>query len=118
MTQPATIAVLGGGYAGLFAAHRAARAAAKTRHSPVRVALVDAEDSWEERTRWHQLATGQKIRAWRRDRILAGTGVVLVRGTVTGIDHLKEAIEHYVALAVRAERRIPGLYHWRPAPRQ
>jgi hypothetical protein len=31
---------------------------------------------------------------------------------------LKEAIEHYVALAVRAERRIPGLYHWRPAPRQ
>jgi NADH:quinone reductase (non-electrogenic) len=86
MTQPATIAILGGGYAGLFAAHRAARAAAKTRHSPVRVVLVDAEDSWEERTRWHQLATGQKIGAWRRDRIFQGTGVVPVRGTVTGID--------------------------------
>ena len=86
MTQPATIAILGGGYAGLFAAHRAARAAAKTRHSPVRVVLVDAEDSWEERTRWHQLATGQKIGAWRRDRIFTSTGVVPVRGTVTGID--------------------------------
>lgn len=86
MNQPATIAILGGGYAALFAAHRAARAAVKTRHSPVRVVLVDAEDSREERTRWHQLATGQKIGAWRHDRIFAGTGVVLVRGTVTGID--------------------------------
>lgn len=86
MTQPATIAILGGGYAGLFAAHRAARAAAKSRHSPVRVVLIDAEDSWEERTRWHQLATGQKTGAWRRDRIFTGTGVVPVRGTVTGID--------------------------------
>ena len=86
MTQPATIAILGGGYAGLFAAHRAARAAAKTRPGPVRVILVDAEDTWEERTRWHQLATGQKIGAWCHDRIFAGTGVVPVRGTVTGID--------------------------------
>jgi hypothetical protein len=32
-------------------------------------------------------------------------------------DTLKEVIEHYVAFAVRAERRIPGFYHWRPAPR-
>lgn len=86
MTQPATIAILGGGYAGLFAAHRAAWVAAKTRHSPVRVVLVDAEDTWEERTRWHQIAAGQKIGAWRRDRIFQGTGVVTVRGTVTGID--------------------------------
>jgi NADH:ubiquinone reductase (H+-translocating) len=86
MNQPATIAILGGGYAGLFAAHRAARAAAKTHRSPVRVVLVDAEDSWEERARWHQLATGQKIGAWRRGRIFTGTGVVLVCGTVTGID--------------------------------
>lgn len=86
MSEPATIAILGGGYAGLFAAHRAARAAAKIRHNPVRVVLADAEDSWEERTRWHQLATGQEIGAWRRDRIFQGTGVVPVRGTVTGID--------------------------------
>ena len=90
MTQPATIAILGGGYAGLFAAHRAARAIratrAKTRSDPVRVVLVDAEGTWQERTRWHQLATGQQTGAWRRDRIFQGTGVVTIRGTVTGID--------------------------------
>lgn len=86
MTHPSTIAVLGGGYAGLFAAHRAARAAAKTRTSPARVVLVDATDDWEERTRWHQLATGQKIRSRPRDRIVKGTGVSTLRGTVTSID--------------------------------
>lgn len=86
MTQPATIAILGGGYAGLFAAHRATRAAAKADQGPVRVVLVDAGDAWEERTRWHQLATGQPIRALRRDRVFAGTGVDTVRGDVTGID--------------------------------
>lgn len=86
MTQPATIAILGGGYAGLFAAHRASRAAARTEQGPVRVVLVDAGDAWEERTRWHQLATGEPIRALRRDRIFAGTGVDTVRGDVTGID--------------------------------
>ena len=85
MTTP-TIAVLGGGYAGLFAAHRAARAATASRPGAARVVLVDADDAWEERTRWHQLATGQPIRASRRDRIFAGTGVDTVRGEVTGID--------------------------------
>lgn len=86
MTQSSTIAVVGGGYAGLFAAHRAARAAARTRPDPAHVVLVDATDNWEERTRWHQLATGQKIKSRPRDLILKGTGVSTVRGTVTSID--------------------------------
>ena len=30
---------------------------------------------------------------------------------------LKEAVEHYVSFAVRTERRVPGLYHWSPAPK-
>lgn len=29
---------------------------------------------------------------------------------------LKEAVEHYVSLAVRAERTVPGIYHWSPEP--
>lgn len=50
MTQPRTIAVLGGGYAGLFAAQRAASGA---RGPAVRVVLIDAGDAWQDRTRWH-----------------------------------------------------------------
>jgi len=41
----AVIAVLGGGYAGLFAAHRAARAITKARHSGAAVVLIDSDDA-------------------------------------------------------------------------
>jgi NADH dehydrogenase FAD-containing subunit len=50
-TQPqqapsAVIAVLGGGYAGLFAAHRAARAVTKARRADALVVLVDSDVAW------------------------------------------------------------------------
>jgi flavin-dependent dehydrogenase len=51
MTQPRTIAVLGGGYAGLFAAQRAVRAArgvSRARGPAVRVVLIDANDAWQD----------------------------------------------------------------------
>lgn len=28
---------------------------------------------------------------------------------------LKEGVEHYVTGALRAERRVPGLYRWSPS---
>jgi NADH dehydrogenase FAD-containing subunit len=31
---------------------------------------------------------------------------------------IKEAVEHYVTFAVRAEHRVPGVYQWNPAPRR
>jgi NADH:ubiquinone reductase (H+-translocating) len=90
-TQPqrapsAVIAVLGGGYAGLFAAHRAARAVTKPRRSNAVVVLVDSDAAWQERTRWHQVAAGETVRSRSRAHIFRGTRVETVTGTVTGID--------------------------------
>jgi NADH dehydrogenase FAD-containing subunit len=42
----AVIAVLGGGYADLFAARRAGRAVTKARRSGAVVVLVDSDDAW------------------------------------------------------------------------
>jgi NADH:ubiquinone reductase (H+-translocating) len=84
--QGAVIAVLGGGYAGLFAAHRAARALARARRAEAAVVLVDSEDAWQERTRWHQVAAGETIGSRSRAHIFRGTRVQTVTGTVTGID--------------------------------
>ena len=86
MTRPTTIAVLGGGYAGLFAAQRAARAAARARRSAVRVVLIDADDAWTERTRWHQIAAGETVRSRPRARMFRGTGVQNITATAAGID--------------------------------
>ena len=86
MTQPSTIAVLGGGYAGLFAAQRAARAAARARGSAVRVVLIDADDAWQERTRWHQIAAGEAVRSRPCAWIFRGTSVENVTATAAGID--------------------------------
>jgi NADH:ubiquinone reductase (H+-translocating) len=84
--QVATIVVVGGGYAGLFAAHRARRAAARARRADVRIIVVDVDDAWQERTRWHQVAAGETIRSRSRQRIFRGTGVETVTGTVVAID--------------------------------
>ena len=78
------IAVLGGGYAGLFAARRAARAI--TRDSRAAVVLIDSDDVWQERTRWHQIAAGETVRSRNRARLFRGTSVATVPATVTGID--------------------------------
>jgi NADH dehydrogenase FAD-containing subunit len=80
------IAVLGGGYAGLFAAHRAARAITKAGRSGAAVILIDSDDAWQERTRRHQAAAGETVRSRSRARIFRGTGVATVTGTVTCID--------------------------------
>src|SRR5215471_8502622 len=82
----AVIAVIGGGYAGLLAAHRAARAITKARHSSAAVVLIDSDDAWQERTRWHQVAGGETIRSRSRARLFRGTRVATITGTVTGID--------------------------------
>jgi NADH:ubiquinone reductase (H+-translocating) len=85
-TQVATIVVVGGGYAGLFAAHRARRATARARRADVRIIVVDAEAAWQERTRWHQVAAGATIRSRDRKRIFRGTGVETVTGMVAAIE--------------------------------
>ena len=79
------IAVLGGGYAGLFAAHRAARAITKTVCSAAAVILIDSDDAWQERTRWHQVAAGEvaageTVRSRSRAHIFRGTSCCALTG--------------------------------------
>ena len=31
---------------------------------------------------------------------------------------IKEAVEHYVTFAIQAERTVPRVYQWRPAPKK
>ena len=53
--DPERVVVVGGGYAGLFAARRAS---CGSRRSGVEVTLVDPAPEWVERTRLHQVAVG------------------------------------------------------------
>ncbi|HEY7047129.1 MAG TPA: FAD-dependent oxidoreductase [Jatrophihabitantaceae bacterium] len=77
------VLVLGGGYAGLPAAKRLAR---RVRRDEVTVTLVTAFADFVERPRLHQLATGQAVEIVPIADYLAGSGVELVVGSVTGID--------------------------------
>ncbi len=83
MSDHATIVIVGGGYAGLFAARRAAR----TLTDPdARVVLIDPDDSWLERTRWHQLAAGEEVAGISRTNLFRGTPVDVKAATVREID--------------------------------
>jgi NADH dehydrogenase FAD-containing subunit len=74
------IVVLGAGYSGLVAAKLAARRTG----SPV--TLVNARETFVERVRMHQLASGQKLPERPIKELLAGTGVEFVADRVQRID--------------------------------
>jgi NADH dehydrogenase len=78
------ILVLGAGYAGLTAA--VSLAGRTRRRSDVRITVVNANERFTERLRLHQVASGQELADLRIPELLAGTGVDLVVGWVTGID--------------------------------
>ncbi len=90
MSNHATIAVVGGGYAGLFAARRAARTLT---HPDARVVLIDPDDSWQERTRWHQLAAGEHVAGISRKNLFRGTSVEVMAATVQEIDLESREVE-------------------------
>ncbi|SHF07513.1 NAD(P)/FAD-dependent oxidoreductase [Streptoalloteichus hindustanus] len=77
------LVVLGAGYAGLAAAHRAAR---RLRGADVRITLVNATDRFVERVRLHQLAAGQTLRDLPLRKWVAGAGIDLVVARVTAVD--------------------------------
>lgn len=89
------LVVLGAGYSGLIAAKLAARDAAADTH----ITLVNARETFVERVRNHQLASGQRLREHPLRDLVAGTGIELVVDRVTSIDagrrevHLAEATE-------------------------
>ncbi|MBF6327727.1 NAD(P)/FAD-dependent oxidoreductase [Nocardia transvalensis] len=77
------IVVLGAGYAGL---NTAVRAACLLHRHDARVTLVNRSDRFIERIRLHQLAAGQELSDRPLARLLDGSGVELVVGTVTELD--------------------------------
>jgi len=81
--QERRVVVLGAGYAGLPAARRLAR---QVHRYGVRVILVNAEPTFVERPRLHQVATGQRVPELPLRDLLAGSPVELVVGLVTAID--------------------------------
>ncbi len=81
---PERVVIVGGGYAGLFAARRASRGARRGR---VEVTLVDPAPVWVERTRLHQVAAGDaSVKRYPLARLFRGTGVKILGGRVTEID--------------------------------
>lgn len=81
---PRRVVIVGGGYAGLFAARRASRG---SRGGRVEVTLVDPAPVWVERTRMHQVAVGDaSVKRWPLEKLFRGTGVKIVGGRVTRID--------------------------------
>ncbi|MDT0266701.1 FAD-dependent oxidoreductase [Streptomyces sp. DSM 44915] len=81
--QQHRIIVIGAGYTGVTAAGRVAR---RLRREDVRITLVNAEPDFVERVRLHQLAVGRELTPRPLRDLLAGTGVELRVGRVTGID--------------------------------
>lgn len=82
MMQSADIVVVGGGYAGVYAATRAAR----TLGGQGRVVLVSPDDVLVERIRLHENVVHGRQVAHPLARFLSGTGVTHVRARVIGHD--------------------------------
>ena len=81
---PLRVVVLGGGYAGLFAAQRAAGGA---RRVDLEVTVVDPAAAWVERTRMHQVALGDASVVRRPlGELFRGTRIRTVAGRATDID--------------------------------
>jgi NADH:ubiquinone reductase (H+-translocating) len=80
------IVVLGAGYSGLVAAKLAARRTG----SPV--TLVNARETFVERVRMHQLASGEELPERPIKELLAGTGVEFVADRVVRIDSERKTV--------------------------
>jgi NADH dehydrogenase FAD-containing subunit len=71
------VVILGAGYAGMLAALRLSH---KTKDANVSITLVNAGDTFVERTRQHQVSAGQRVPAHKITHLLRGTHVQFVQG--------------------------------------
>jgi NADH:ubiquinone reductase (H+-translocating) len=81
-TTATRVVILGGGFAGVMAALRLAH---RTRRQPVQITLVNASETFVERTRLHQAAAGQTTATRTLPSMLGDSGVHFVRGWVTAL---------------------------------
>lgn len=89
MKKQTQIVVLGAGYAGLMAA---LRLSGKTRRLDAAITLINGNDSFIERPRLHQAATGQNVSQTPLRQMLRGTRVQLRQGWVTRLDPDNNAV--------------------------
>lgn len=88
--QPTRIVIIGAGYAGLLAT---LRLASRTRRLNREIILISASDTFIERTRWHQIMTGQTVKTWSLPKLVNRRGVRFVQGWVTDIDLNKREVQ-------------------------
>lgn len=81
------IVILGGGYAGMMAASRAARAGADAE-----ITLIDARPRFVHRIRLHEALAGSPPRALDYAPLLARRGVRFVQGTVESLDPARRLV--------------------------
>lgn len=123
MNANTRIVILGAGFAGLIAAQRLSRKLPKDKAT---ITLVNAADTFVERTRLHQVATGQRPKTHSIPNMLRGTHAQFVQGRATAIDAARrqvrvqsasgaQALDYdqlIYALGSRTDRtRISGLNH-------
>ena len=83
------IVILGAGYAGMMAA---IRLSGKVKRQNVELTLINAAEHFVERPRLHEVATGHPPQKRPLADMLAGTGIQLRRGYVTGVDPEKQLV--------------------------
>jgi NADH dehydrogenase len=94
--QKARVVVLGGGFAGVLAAKRVAKAMG----GDVEVTLVSKTDAFIERVRFHEIAAGRPVQRWKLDALLAPVGATFVHGNAESIDPKKKSVR----VALRTEK--------------
>lgn len=77
------ILVLGAGYGGLLTA---LRLQSQIKKGKAQVTLVNASDSFTERIRLHQVASGQQLKQYKIEKLLKGTGVRFIQDVVRHIN--------------------------------
>src|SRR4051794_26302780 len=96
--QQTEIVVLGAGYAGLLAT---VRLAGKLRRQPARITLVNESDVLIQRVLLHQFAAHGNVNARPLSKVLRGTGVNFVQGTVTHLDPTHRSVAVQTATGTR-----------------
>lgn len=103
------ILILGGGYGGMLSAIRLANL---TKHEEVAITLVNARDTFAERIRFHQMASGQTLKQRRIVDMLPDNRVKFVQGVVTGIQpdaHLVSVQQESGIANLRYDRLVYAL---------